>query len=253
MREAFTELNEPTLDREAPKVPDDEPAKVAAEKPAEQEKPAAEQKQPEVSDDPKTWPEPARVAHEQLAAQVAEHKQTLDRWQDAGRKAVEQNRRLAEEVKLLRGVVQQAGLQIDPRDIELIRYRVGEQTQRETVEQQQAREAAQQEQARQQAQMQAKNEAAALVQKIGAAAKAAGVPARDVGLLVHAQIGIDGKADIEAAIRDVKDRLTLRQQQVNAQAPSIAHQPSIPTSNTRPHDRSRAGKESRLRQWGVDF
>lgn len=254
MREAFGELNETALERKAPEVADDaleEEQQSTEAKPATKEKKAEQPKAPDVTDDPKTWPEPARRVHEELSAQVQAHAQEIDQWRQAGPKAIEQNRRLAEEIKLLRGIVQQANLSVDPRDLELIRFRVGEQSQSELSQLRQQQEQAQQEQQRQQAQARAKQEAQALVSQIADAAKAAGVPARDVGLLVHAQIGVDGKADVAAAVRDVKDRLTLQQQRVNASAPSPMHT-SIPTSNTRPHDRSRAGKEARLRQWGVD-
>lgn len=255
MRESLS-FDEATA-RDTPVVPDDAAAKPIetkqdATKP-EAEKKAEQPKAPEVTDDPKSWPEPARRAHEAVAAKVAGYEAEIGKWREAGPKAVEQNRRLAEEVKLLRGLVEQHGLTVDPRDVELIRYRVGEQTSAQMVEAHQRRQQAAEEQQRQYAQQQAKQEAQNLVAEISRAAQAAGVPARDVGLLVHAQLGVDGKADIAGAVQDVKDRLTLRQQQVNAAAPSSVHS-SIPTSNVQPHDRSRAGKEARLKRWGVtDF
>ena len=74
----------------------------------------------EWTEDPSSWAEPAQKAYAGLQEQ---HRAEIGKWEEVGRKAVEQNRRLLEEVKFLREQISNAGVQVDPRDLELLNYR----------------------------------------------------------------------------------------------------------------------------------
>lgn len=236
-------------ERETPAIADDvTPATAEVAAAAVEAKPEAPKV--DVTDDPQTWPEPAQRAHEAVTAKVAGYEAELGKWREAGPRAVQQNQRLAEENKLLRSVVQQAGAQIDPRDLDLIGYRVAESAQKQKAEWDAKRAEHEKTQGVEAQRAEGRREAVRLVNEITTAAKGAGLDMREVGLIVHSQIALNGKPDIGAAVQLVKDRALLAHRQAAANTPAPVRS-TLPSSNLQPHDRSRLGKEARLKQWGA--
>lgn len=247
--------------REMPAKPDD--AAVVETKPGEEapkqadadESKAPEAQKPEtpatVTDDPKSWPEPARKAHGELTAKVGQYEAELSKWHEAGPRAVQQNVRLHEENKLLRGLLEQNQVPIDQRDLDLINYRVGEQTSQKMAEAQRMRDEQSQQQQQQIAQARAQDEARSFVEDMRAQAKTAGVAFEEVAQFAAADLAMKRPVDVAAAIKRVKDLQLLQQRQVNAASPSPVKQ-SIPAGTQMPKDRSYAGKLARLQSSGFD-
>ena len=234
-------------ERGAPEVADDAPK--AIEKAPAVEVAAA----PAVAtDDPASWAPAAQKAHAELTQRVQAHESELSKWHEVGPRAVQQNQRLHEENKVLRAALEAAGGEVDQRDLDLIGYRVNDESvARETAAAAARAEYAQQQQV-EQSKAKATQEARGFVDDLKAQAKAAGVPLEDVAQLVHANVSMRRDPGVAAAIQQVKDLQLLRQRQANAAAPSTVSR-SIPAGTTMPKDRSDAGKLARLRALGHDI
>jgi hypothetical protein len=254
MREAF-----PDESRATPAQPDDAAvgdAKADAPKAAEADQskaqPEAEkQEAPADLSDPKAWPEPARKAHGELTAKVSQYEGELAKWHEAGPKAVQQNLRLHEENKLLRSLLDQHQVPVDQRDLDLINYRVGEQSAQRMAEVQRMRDEASQTQQKEFAQARANDEAKVFVDDMRTQAKTAGVPFEEVAQFVAADLAMKRPADVAGAIKRAKDLQLLAQRQANSTAPTPVTR-TIPAGTQMPKDRSYAGKLARLQSSGFD-
>jgi hypothetical protein len=217
---------------------------------AKPEAPPPEPKAPEIdAGKPETWPEKVREAHEALQAEVDTHKQTIGQWEDIGRRAVEQNRRLAEEVKLLRAALEQSGGTIDPRDLQLMDYRVRDESVQRMAESQRRRDEYAQHQAQEREQATIKAEAQKAVAQMVAVAKAKGVDVRALYAAQKTAAALGEQITYEDAAQRVLDQLEWRQKQKNAAAPTTTVS-SIPAGTTMPKSRTRQGRLDRLRALG---
>lgn len=212
-----------------------------AEKPAV-EAPAA----PQWSEDPASWAEPARKAYEGLQEQ---HRAELGKWEEVGRKAVEQNRRLLEEVRFLREQIQQAGVQVDPRDLELLNYRSRDVSAQQMVELQKQRDAYYQQQRQQQEQTQIRQEAQAAVAQMQKLAQSKGLDIKAIYAEYKAAASVGESISFDEAASRVLERLEWKQRKVNAAAPAPTVS-GVSAGTTLPKSRSRDGRLNRLRALG---
>lgn len=207
----------------------------------------------EFSDDPTSWPEPARAALESTKAELAGFQEQIGQYETLVPRAIEQNQRLAEELKLWRALGEANGMSLDQRDVDLVGYRVKETNatklaqmaeQRQTAEAQRA-----QQQQQQAAQLQAQSKASAWLSDVQAQAKKAGVEMADVATILHSQVAAKREPDVAGAIEWAKAKALAKQREVNAKAPtSIAT--TVPSGTTLPRDRTTEGRLNRLRQLG---
>lgn len=215
--------------------------------PAKTEKPAIEAPAaPQWTDDPSSWAEPARKAYEGLQEQ---HRAELGKWEEVGRKAVEQNRRLLEEVRFLREQIQTAGVQVDPRDLELLNYRSRDISAKQMVELQKQRDAYYQQEQAQQQQMQIRQEAQAAVAQMQSLAKSKGLDIKAIYSEYKAAANVGENISFEEAAGRVLERLEWKQRKVNAAAPAPTVS-GVSAGTTLPKSRTRDGRLSRLRALG---
>lgn len=230
--------------QDAPQASIETPAKG---KPQKAEKPAVDASAaPQWTDDPTTWAEPAKKAYQGLQEQ---HRAEIGQWEDVGRKAVEQNRRLLEEVKFLRQQIQQAGVQVDPRDLELLNYRSRDVSAQQMVELQKQRDAHYQQQRQQQEQAQIRQEAQAAVAQMQKLAQSKGIDVRSIYAEYKTAQSIGETIGFDEAASRVMERLEWKQRKVNAAAPAPTVS-GIPAGTTLPKSRSRNGRLDRLRALG---
>lgn len=230
--------------QDAPQASIETPAKG---KPQKAEKAAAEvPAAPQWTEDPTTWAEPAKRAYEGLRQQ---HQAEIGRWEDVGRKAVEQNRRLLEEVKFLRQQIQQAGVQIDPRDLELLNYRSRDVSSQQMVALQKQRDEYYQQQRQQQEHAQIRQEAQAAVSQMQKLAQSKGIDVRSIYAEYKAAQSVGENIGFEDAASRVMERLEWKQRKVNAAAPAPTVS-GVPAGTTLPKSRSRNGRLDRLRALG---
>lgn len=231
-----------------------------------QEKPSKEaldpnaEAKPEVpaelnAEDPQTWPEQIRAAHEQVQAQLTEMQEANGKWEQLFPRAIEQNKVLLKQLELWRALGEEHGISPDDRDIKLAQYQVKETNATKLAEMAAQREQAQQE-AQQKAQQEqrqavAKQQAQGFVADVQKQAKKAGVDYADVARLLHADLAAGKEADVAGAIEWAKARNLSKQRTVNGAAPASINT-SIPAGTTMPRDRSSAGRLSRLRALGHD-
>jgi hypothetical protein len=235
--ELNTEQAEPAP---APQIPQ---AKTTKAKPQEAAAPTFS------ADKPESWPEPIRKAHQEIQAEVTQHRETLQKWEQVGRQAVEQNRRLAEEVKFLRSVVEQNGMQIDPRDTELLDYRARAAHERQMQEVGQRREASRQQYEQERMRASIKAEAEAAVSQMASLAKAKGIDIRAIYAEHTGASSLGEKISYEEAASRVMERLEWKQRRVNAGAPTSTT-PGAAAGTTLPKSRTREGRMARLRALG---
>lgn len=216
-------------------------------KPQKAEKAAVEAPAaPEWTDDPTTWAEPAKRAYQSLQEQ---HQAEIGQWEDVGRKAVEQNRRLLEEVKFLRQQIQQAGVQVDPRDLELLNYRSRDVSAQQMVELQKQRDTYYQQQRQQQEQAQIRQEAQAAVAQMQKLAQSKGIDVKSIYAEYKTAQNIGETISFDEAASRVMERLEWKQRKVNAAAPAPTVS-GVPAGTTLPKSRSRNGRLDRLRALG---
>ena len=220
-------------------------------KPGEQtaklEKPATEAPaSPQWTDDPTSWAEPARKAYEGMQEQ---HRAEIGKWEDVGRKAVEQNRRLLEEVRFLREQIQTAGVQVDPRDLELLNYRSRDVSAQQMVELQRQRDAYYQQQQAQQQQVQVRQEAQAAVAQMQKLAQSKGLDIKAIYSEYKAAANVGESISFDEAAGRVLERLEWKQRKVNAAAPAPTVS-GVSAGTTLPKSRSRDGRLNRLRALG---
>ena len=242
-------------DRGAPDVADDN-LKAVEKTPVDASTVVGEAKQDTpslaASDDPTSWAPQAQKAHAELTERVTRHESELSQWHEAGPKAVQQNMRLHEENKILRAALESAGGSVDQRDLDLIGYRVNDESVARATEIESARQEHAQEQQTAQIKSKATADAKVFIDDIRSQAKASGVEMKEVAAIVHQNISLRRDPGIAEAIQQVKDLQLLRQRKVNAGAPSTVSR-SIPAGTTMPKDRSDAGKLARLRALGHDI
>lgn len=201
---------------------------------------------PQWTEDPASWAEPARKAYEGLQEQ---HRTELGKWEEVGRKAVEQNRRLLEEVRFLREQIQQAGVQVDPRDLELLNYRSRDVSAQQMVELQKQRDAYYQQQRQQQEQAQIRQEAQAAVAQMQKLAQSKGLDIKAIYAEYKAAANVGESISFDEAAGRVLERLEWKQRKLNASAPAPTVS-GIPAGTTLPKSRSREGRLNRLRALG---
>lgn len=228
----------------APQASIETPEKGRAKKAekAAAEAPAA----PQWTDDPASWAEPARKAYEGMQEQ---HRAEIGKWEEVGRKAVEQNRRLLEEVKFLRQQIEQAGVQVDPRDVELLNYRSRDVSAQQMVELQKQRDAYYQQQRQQQEQAQVRQEAQQAVAQMQKLAQSKGLDIKSIYAEYKTAQSIGETISFDEAASRVLERLEWKQRKVNAAAPAPTVA-GIPAGTTLPKSRSRDGRLNRLRALG---
>jgi hypothetical protein len=230
--------------QDAPQASIETPAKG---KPQKAEKLAAEAPAaPQWSEDPTTWAEPAQKAYQGLQEQ---HRAEIGQWEDVGRKAVEQNRRLLEEVKFLRQQIQQAGVQVDPRDLELLNYRSRDVSAQQMVELQKQRDAHYQQQRQQQEQAQIRTEAQTAVAQMQKLAQSKGIDIRSIYAEYKTAQSIGESIGFDEAAARVMERLEWKQRKVNAAAPAPTVS-GVSAGTTLPKSRTRNGRIDRLRALG---
>lgn len=230
--------------QDAPQASIETPAKG---KPQKAEKAAVEAPAaPQWTEDPTTWAEPAKKAYQSLQEQ---HRAEIGQWEDVGRKAVEQNRRLLEEVKFLRQQIQQAGVQVDPRDLELLNYRSRDVSAQQMVELQKQRDTYYQQQRQQQEQAQIRQEAQAAVAQMQKLAQSKGIDVKSIYAEYKTAQSIGETISFDEAAARVMERLEWKQRKVNAAAPAPTVS-GIPAGTTLPKSRSRNGRLDRLRALG---
>jgi hypothetical protein len=210
--------------------------------PKETEAPAA----PQWTDDPSSWAEPAQKAYAGLQEQ---YRTEIGKWEDVGRKAVEQNRRLLEEVKFLREQIQTAGVQVDPRDLELLNYRSRDVSAQQMVELQKQRDTYYQQQQRQQEQVQIRRDAEAAVAQMQKLARDRGIDIKAIYSEYKAANAIGESISFEDAASRVLERLEWKQRKVNASAPAPTVS-GVSAGTTLPKSRTRDGRLNRLRALG---
>lgn len=201
---------------------------------------------PQWTDDPSSWAEPAQKAYQ--AAQE-QHRAEIGKWEEVGRKAVEQNRRLLEEVKFLREQIQSAGVQVDPRDLELLNYRSRDVSAQQMVELQKQRDAYYQQQQKQQEQVQIRREAETAVAQMQKLSRDKGIDIKAIYAEYKAANAIGESINFEEAASRVMERLEWKQRKVNAAAPAPTVS-GVSAGTTLPKSRSRDGRLSRLRALG---
>jgi hypothetical protein len=215
--------------------------------PVKAEKPAAEAPaSPQWTEDPASWAEPARKAYEGIQEQ---HRAEIGKWEDVGRKAVEQNRRLLEEVRFLREQIQNAGVQVDPRDLELLNYRSRDVSAQQMAELQKQRDAYYQQQQAQQQQVQVRQEAQAAVAQMQKLAQSKGLDIKAIYAEYKAAANVGESISFDEAAGRVLERLEWKQRKVNAAAPAPTVS-GVSAGTTLPKSRSRDGRLNRLRALG---
>lgn len=233
-----------------------EPSAESAQPPQATKRSKVKAPEPEVSsepaqaaqwtDDPSSWAEPARKAYQGMQEQ---HRAEIGKWEEVGRKAVEQNRRLLEEVKFLRQQVQNAGVQVDPRDIELLNYRSRDVSAQQMMELQKQRDAHYQQQRQQQEQAQIRREAQAAVAQMQKLAQSKGIDIKSIYAEYKTAQSIGESITFDDAASRVLERLEWKQRKVNATAPAPTVS-GVPAGTTLPKSRSRNGRLDRLRALG---
>jgi hypothetical protein len=201
---------------------------------------------PQWTDDPSSWAEPAQRAYQGLQEQ---HRAEIGKWEDVGRKAVEQNRRLLEEVKFLREQIQSAGVQVDPRDLELLNYRSRDVSAQQMMELQKQRDAYFQQQQAQQQQAQIRQEAQAAVAQMQKLAQSKGIDIKAIYAEYKAAGSVGESISFDEAAARVLERLEWKQRKVNAAAPAPTVS-GVSAGTTLPKSRSRDGRLNRLRALG---
>jgi len=203
----------------------------------------------EFSDDPQSWPEPARQALESTKAELASFQERISKFEEIAPRAIEQNQRLAEELKLARALLEQNGLSLDQRDLDLLGYRVKENNAQKMAEMQAARDAQAAEMQAEARKAQAATQAQGWLADAQTQAKKAGVEFADVGEILMGQLAAKKSPDIARAIALVQGQQLAKQREANRAAPSPIVS-SVPAGTTLPRDRTTQGRLDRLRQLG---
>lgn len=201
---------------------------------------------PQWTEDPESWAEPARKAYSGLQEQ---HRAEIGKWEEVGRKAVEQNRRLLEEVKFLREQIQGAGVQVDPRDLELLNYRSREVSAQQMVELQRQRDTHYQQQQRQQEQAQIRRDAENAVAQMQKLSRDRGIDIKAIYAEYKTASALGESISFDEAAGRVMERLEWKQRRVNAAAPAPTVS-GVSAGTTLPKSRSRDGRLNRLRALG---
>lgn len=239
----------------APKADDVEISADAAVTPAADAKgePAKDIPAPvEFSDDPATWPEQARKAFESTKAEAARISEQIAKYEEIAPRAIEQNMRLAEELKLWRALGEQNGLSLDERDVDLVGYRVKENNAQKLAEAQAARDEQAKQMQAEARKAQAAQQAQSWLADVQAQAKKAGVDFQDVATILHSHVAAKREADVQGAIEWAKAKQLAKQREVNKAAPTPLAT-SVPAGTTLPRDRTAQGRINRLRQLGHDL
>lgn len=212
--------------------------------------PAKETPKPvEFSDDPASWPEQARKAFESTRAETTRIQEQIAKYEEIAPRAIEQNMRLAEELKLWRALGEQNGMSLDPRDIDLVGYRVKENNAQKMAEAAAQREQFEAQRAQEARKAQAATQAQSWLVSVQQQAKAAGVDFQDVATILHSHVAAKRDPDVAGAIEWAKAKQLAKQREVNASVPTSI-KTSVPAGTTLPRDRTTQGRLDRLRQLG---